>query len=806
MRNLFGTPREPASLRNTLSLTLAIAVLCIATGNLNPAHAQTTSLVSLNKLATDSGNLGSGFRTGFGFDSSSISADGRFVVFYSNATDLVDDPVGLLQVYVRDLKIGKTTLVSRNRFGTGSGNQDSYSPVISGNGRFVAFFSYATDLVPDQDNNNNGDVFVRDLQLGTTRLVSISRDGIHSAEQFSFRPIISADGATIVFQSYAGDLVDNDNNQALDLFARDLQTGTTTCVSVDRNGVPTGNQTALSLDSQPVVSGDGRYVAFSSSSNNLVDNDTVCDGNCNGTNGLEDVFVRDLFHRETVLVSINRTGANGGNARSHSPSISADGRRVAFRSFATDLGNNDTTPQPDIYVRDLAAGSTELVSVNMSGTNGGGNGAVGMTQNLPLISGNGRFVAFRSAAIDLTPNKQDAATFDVFVRDLEHSQTTLASVNLNGNDTGHGSGAASNPIAFSMDGRFLLFNSNARDLVANDSDNSSDLFVRDLAKGKTSPITVNRQGTPGHGCDNCGAAISADGRRVAFESVVPDLVAVDNNNTGDVFWRPVFAGNALDDAQFFVTQHYRDFLNREPDSAGLAFWMDQITACGSDVRCTEEKRINVSTAFFLSIEFQNTGYLLHRLQATSFSGSLPRLQPFIADLRKLRTGLTVGAPGWEQLLEANKQSFTADWVQRPEFLALYPADMRSFDYVNALFSSANVTPSEGELAAALAAFGNGGIAGRAGALRSVVDSRVVYNHFYNSAFVLMQYFGYLQRNPDDPPDTDLSGYQFWLSKMDLFSFPTDDVRDQNVALNRVRRAEMVKAFLVSGEYRARFGP
>ncbi len=261
----------------------------------------------------------------------------------------------------------------------------------------------------------------------------------------------------------------------------------------------------------------------------------------------------------------------------------------------------------------------------------------------------------------------------------------------------------------------------------------------------------------------------------------------------------------IDYAPFFVRQQYLDFLGREPDEAGRAFWTHPIAACVANQQCTEETRVNVSTAFFVSIEFQNTGYLIQRFHAASFPNSLPRFTPFIADLREIGDGVVVGAQGWEQRLEANKQTFAAEWVQRPEFMAQFPLNMNATDYVNALFLNAGANATQAERDAGVAAFGAGGTDGRARALRSIADSGSVYNRQYNSAFVLMQYFGYLRRNPNDAPDMNLAGYQFWLDKLNSFTQPGDDVRDPEVALNRIRRAEMVRAFISSNEYRARFG-
>ena len=264
------------------------------------------------------------------------------------------------------------------------------------------------------------------------------------------------------------------------------------------------------------------------------------------------------------------------------------------------------------------------------------------------------------------------------------------------------------------------------------------------------------------------------------------------------------ATNPIDEVQFFVRMHYHDFLNREPDPAGLVYWVGEITSCGADAGCIDFKRQTVSAAFFISIEFQGTGYFVHRLTRVSFN-RLPRYREFLRDTQEIGRGIVVGQGDWAALLEARRRAFAEGWVQRAEFVMQYPNGMAAADYVNSLFMNSGVTPTVAERDAAIAAYGGGTTEGRAQALRSVAESNSVYNAQYNSAFVLMQYFGYLRRNPDDPPDGNFAGYDFWLNKLNEFTLPGEDVRDERVAISRVRRAEMVRSFLVSGEYRHRFG-
>ncbi len=260
--------------------------------------------------------------------------------------------------------------------------------------------------------------------------------------------------------------------------------------------------------------------------------------------------------------------------------------------------------------------------------------------------------------------------------------------------------------------------------------------------------------------------------------------------------------NPIDCAEFFVRQQYRDFLNREPDAEGLAFWTNEIASCGSDQQCIEIKRINDSAAFYLSIEFQQTGYLVYRFYKTSY-GNLPgspvpiRRSEFQPDTQQIGQGVIVNQAGWEQTLENNKQAFTSEFVQRARFTSAYPVSMTPEEFVDTLFTNAGVTPSESDRTAAINEFASApttiDVAARARALRRVAENSSLAQQEFNRAFVLMQYFGYLRRNPNDAPDTNFDGYNFWLNKLNQFN--GDFVQ-----------AEMVRAFIDSSEYRRRFNP
>jgi hypothetical protein len=263
--------------------------------------------------------------------------------------------------------------------------------------------------------------------------------------------------------------------------------------------------------------------------------------------------------------------------------------------------------------------------------------------------------------------------------------------------------------------------------------------------------------------------------------------------------------NPIDQAGFFVRQHYVDFLNREPDAAGLAFWTNEITQCGADATCVELKRINVSAAFFLSIEFQETGYLVYRTYKSAFGNlaSPPgapvpvRFTEFVRDTQQIGQGVQVGIGDWQAQLETNKQAFALAFVARSDFLVAFPNSLTADQFVTQLNANAGGVLSAGEKANLVALLGSTpeDLSKRAAVLRSVAEDQDLKNAEKNKAFVLMQYFGYLRRNPNDPPQTGLNfdGYNFWLAKLNQFN-------------GNFINAEMVKAFLNAIEYRQRFAP
>jgi hypothetical protein len=257
--------------------------------------------------------------------------------------------------------------------------------------------------------------------------------------------------------------------------------------------------------------------------------------------------------------------------------------------------------------------------------------------------------------------------------------------------------------------------------------------------------------------------------------------------------------NPIGNSGFFVRQHYIDFLNREPDTVGFNFWVNEIASCGANAACIDVKRVNVSAAFFLSIEFQETGYLVYRTYKSAFGNIFEapvpvRLNEFLRDTQQIGQGVQVNVGNWEQQLEANKQSFALAFVQRPGFLAAYPNSMTATAFVSQLNTRAGGVLSAGEQANLINSLAPPSDAvKRAQVLRAVAEDPDLKAAEFNKAFVLMQYFGYLRRNPNEAPDANFNGFNFWLDKLNQFN-------------GNFINAEMVKAFITSIEYQQRFGP
>lgn len=399
-----------------------------------------------------------------------------------------------------------TTRVSVRTGRTAQGNGESIQADLSWDGRFVAFASGATKLVPG-DTNSATDVFIHDRQRGATYRASVSTAGVE-ADYSSLRPTISGDGQIIAFESSATNLVALDHNQRIDVFVHDVGSGFTERVSVSSTAIE-GNGTS----DRPAISADGRFVAFKSLASNLVLGDT---------NNASDIFVRDRVTGETSRVSVSSSGVQG-NLDSGAPAISADGRYVAFESWASNLVPGDTNLELEIFRHDRLTGQTLRASVTYDGLEGNGR------SESPAISADGRYVTFESRASNLVPGDTLGA-IDVFVRDLIDANTVRVSVDSLGLQA---SGSSYDPV-ISADGSTVAFRSAAANLVPRDRNDWPDVFVHDRESRRTTRVSVDSAGGEVD-WESEGAAISADGRHVAFESAAINLVPGDTNFTTDVF-------------------------------------------------------------------------------------------------------------------------------------------------------------------------------------------------------------------------------------------------------------------------------
>ena len=407
--------------------------------------AQSTIRVSVNSSGAQ-GNAGS--------VEAVTSGDGRFTAFRSSATTFVTDMNNSTDVFRRDNVTQQTVLVSVNTTGVPASG-DSYQPAITVNGRFVAFESAAPDLVAN-DTNAAYDVFLRDMVLGTTELISQSSSGVQG-DYSSWQPEVSNDGRYVAFISFATTLVAGDTNSTTDVFLRDRTLQTTIRVNVSSAGVQANGVSGLGKGSTG-ISGNGRYVSFTSSATNLIAIDT------NGAT--VDIFVRDLLLQTTTIASLDSYG-NEGNSWSGRHSLSYDGRFLAFVSNATNLVANDTNTRADIFVRDRTFSLTSRTSLSSEG------GETDSDSDDPSISLDGRYVAFDSYATNLVP----AMPFQkcIYVRDRATGLTSLESTNTSGNPP---NGLCQN-ASISMDGRRIVYESTASDLVPGDTNNQLDAFQRD---------------------------------------------------------------------------------------------------------------------------------------------------------------------------------------------------------------------------------------------------------------------------------------------------------------------------------------
>jgi Tol biopolymer transport system component len=383
----------------------------------------------------------------------------------------------------------------------------SFTPSISADGRYVAFASAASSLVAG-DTNSTEDVFVYDRVARTSERVSLSSFGVEG-NGASYGPAISADGRYVAFTSAASNLTPGDENHEVDIFVRDLADRATLLVSA---GSPGGMGDGPSV--APSISADGRFVAFESDASTLVPGDT---------NNTGDVFVRD-----TVTAVTRRMSVGGNDQQTESPSfgasVSADGSSVAFESFSSRLVPDDTNGALDVFVADVASGSISRVSLATDG------GQANERSYSPSISADGRVVAFSSFATNLVPDDTNGL-LDVFLRRRDQQTTTRLSV---GPDGAQGDGLSFAPVV-SADGARVVFSSEAGNLVPNDSNGIRDVFVASAASGALTRLShPGKSKAQGDG-PSLGAVVDATGVMVAFASFATNLVEGDTNGESDVF-------------------------------------------------------------------------------------------------------------------------------------------------------------------------------------------------------------------------------------------------------------------------------
>jgi hypothetical protein len=416
-------------------------------------------------------------------------------------TEVVEGEIG------RVLAFGASVRVSVSSNGT-EGDLESTRPELSLDGRVVAFVSNATNLVPG-DTNGVEDVFVHDRITDRTERVSVSSEGTQGDDLSNrFPPALDRTGRFVAFESFATNFDPRDTNATADIFLRDRNRRTTTRVSVGASG-DQGNGYSIS----PAMSSDARFVAFVSSSTNFVPGDN---------NGFDDVFVRDRVLGTTSRVSLAIGGVQGNGDVFLAPALSDDGRFVVFASRATNL-----TPEaaPGLFVRDRRFGTTALVSASAAGVAGNSGGVAGGA----AISGDGRFVAFDSAATNLTPNDTNGAG-DVFVRDRRRGTLERVSVSSAGGQANGPSGLPS----ISDDGRFVAFGSSATNLVSGITTDVSRVYLHDRLTRVTRLVTRTFDGGPpdfGGGQP----ALSGDGGVIAMQSLASNLVPDDTNGVTDIF-------------------------------------------------------------------------------------------------------------------------------------------------------------------------------------------------------------------------------------------------------------------------------
>lgn len=439
--NIFAIHKELKMMLMNFKLSLAAcmaAMFLFATAV--DVSAQTIERISVASDGTQA-NLGS--------NNSSMSPDGRYTVFSSGATNLVPGVTVQGQIYLRDRVLATTELISVSESGVPADQSSGNYARVSDNGRYTVFVSYAHNLVPGsigyqaQNYLYQAQIYLRDRIENKTVLISKTVNGGPAIGGGS-DPGISADGRYVVYSSLSNNLVVDDTNNLSDIFVYDRMTSQTQRISVSSAGVPGNNHSST----QPIISADGRYVAFSSTASNLVDNDT---------NNVEDVFVRDRVAGTTKRISVSSGGVQGDDISSTLlGDTTPDGRFIAFMSVATNLVSGDTNANRDIFVHDQKTGITERVSI---APNGGE--FFGFWMIFPKVSDDGRYVAF---------SKRDAYGSNAYVRDRQNGVTTQFTFN--------GYPEHTEVSGISSTGRYVLLRTELP-IVPEDTNNTADVFLVD---------------------------------------------------------------------------------------------------------------------------------------------------------------------------------------------------------------------------------------------------------------------------------------------------------------------------------------
>ena len=803
-----------------------------------------------------------------------ISANGRYVVFESTASDLVaDDSNVATDIFIRDLQTDTTRLVSVNAAGTDSSNLISFGADISADGRYVTFVSSSTDLTSLTDNNRAFDVFMRDMQTNTTKLVSVSVNGAGNAASppDGLRlPRISADGRFVLFISAASDLAPNDTNGHADLFLRDTQADSTRLLSMNYAGTASGNADSGGL--KPQISADGQAVAYESFASDLVARDT---------NFNRDIFawmaseppasiqfsstnvIPPLAEGETAKLTITRTiNTNTTVTVDYSTKDGTAKANVNYEPTSGTLAFLPGETSKTIPVKTIGdhiyRGHTSLsFFLDLTGTSS--NAVLGAFKEFGL-----QVVDTDSAPMMVVENTsvgegpQGTTTEALFKVRLLSASALEVSVDYRTTDdsampgsdyvekTGQlvfqpGETEKLLPVTvigdnvYEGDEKFILYISHpVNAYIAEgvgyctilDDDQARLMFTSPIYEGSENVntpyvITVTREGdqslplsvdyattdgTASQRTDyfvNAGTLTFAPGEMSkTFNVMLQDDLYVEpdesfslmlsNPTRGAVLGSPSVAifvihendtsaptTNPLDDSQFFVRQQYLDFLNRPPDAGGLAYWTNEIAKCGANLQCIHDRRVGVADAFSFEAEFQQTGGYIYRIYRAAI-GLRPTYAQFINDRSRIVSG-----PGLDQ----SKSDYALYFARTAAFRQEYADANTAAQFVDRMltvvknYSGVDISSQR----ASLVDLYDGTDNGRAAILRAVADNAAFIDAEYNRTFVLMEYFGYLRRDPDQ------GGYDFWLSQVN--NFPLRNVGIQHA---------MACSFITSAEYQLRF--